>query len=237
MFKHPNATWMDNNYDWNNEQFKARVDDSLNLAVNYVANVLHTLWLDAGEPIPEYSSILITVIVLGLSSPVMAQPPSPSIFFPTIYVDAPHSVGVSTEFDIIISIYYIPPYWGMVQIDLQVQWDPNDLEYIESEFLGSGRPGWSGDSSLTNPGLGGGIGNGDAWTEDAEWFRFRFHCLRSGPAPITVSSPLILHLFIAPGGSDEVEPEPVTVIVNQLGPVGGITVPVNKLEVLAPYIA
>lgn len=47
MFREPNATWMDENYDWNNETFKTRVGESLNLAVNYVANILHTLWLDA----------------------------------------------------------------------------------------------------------------------------------------------------------------------------------------------
>lgn len=59
---------MDNDYDWNNEQFKARVDDSLNLAVNYVANVLHTLWLDAGEPIPEYSSILFPAFIILITT-------------------------------------------------------------------------------------------------------------------------------------------------------------------------
>jgi hypothetical protein len=47
MFRDPNATWMDNNYDWNDQQFTDRAGESLNLAVNYVANALHTLWLDA----------------------------------------------------------------------------------------------------------------------------------------------------------------------------------------------
>lgn len=64
MFRNLNATWMDNNYDWNNEQFKGRVEESLNEAVNYVANVLHTLWLDAGEPIPEYSTIMFPVFIM-----------------------------------------------------------------------------------------------------------------------------------------------------------------------------
>lgn len=38
-----NCTWMDHNYDWNNAEFKNRCGESLNLAVNYLADVLHTL--------------------------------------------------------------------------------------------------------------------------------------------------------------------------------------------------
>ncbi len=64
MFTEPNATWMDANYGWNNFEFKARVGNSLNRAVNSVANVLHTLWLDAGRPIPEFQPILTPIIVM-----------------------------------------------------------------------------------------------------------------------------------------------------------------------------
>jgi hypothetical protein len=44
------ALWMDQNYDWNNSAFTARVELSLNLSVNAVADVLHTLWVEAGKP-------------------------------------------------------------------------------------------------------------------------------------------------------------------------------------------
>lgn len=64
MFNTPNATWMDNNYDWNNQQFKVKVAGSLNLAVNYVANVFHTLWLDAGQPIPETSLAFLPMVII-----------------------------------------------------------------------------------------------------------------------------------------------------------------------------
>jgi hypothetical protein len=182
------------------------------------------------------SSILITVIVLGLGSPVKAQ-----VSAPTIYVDAPSTVGVSTEFDIIISIHDIQSGWGIVGFGIQVQWDPNDLEYIECEFLGSGRLGtWGGGCGSSGPDDTGGGGGGPPWAADAEWLRFRFHCLREGPAPITVSSPgnsIELEPFPAGGGQVATFPEPVTVIVNQVGPVGGISTPVNKLEILAPYLA
>gem|GEM_PF-584569 len=38
--------WMDQNYNWNDPQFKDRCGESLNLAANYLADVLHTLYLE-----------------------------------------------------------------------------------------------------------------------------------------------------------------------------------------------
>ena len=74
MFNTPNATWMDNHYDWNNQQFKGRVVGSLNLAANYVANVFHTLWLDAGQPIPEFSMFLTpAVFVVAVTALVLMK--------------------------------------------------------------------------------------------------------------------------------------------------------------------
>ena len=37
--------WMDQGYDWNNSTFKDRCGESLNLAVNYLTDVLHTLYV------------------------------------------------------------------------------------------------------------------------------------------------------------------------------------------------
>jgi parallel beta-helix repeat protein len=39
------CVWMDENYNWNNTVFKNRCGESLNLAVNYLADVLHTLYV------------------------------------------------------------------------------------------------------------------------------------------------------------------------------------------------
>ncbi len=41
------CNWMNDNYDWNNATFKNRCGEELNLAVNAVADVLHTLYQDA----------------------------------------------------------------------------------------------------------------------------------------------------------------------------------------------
>jgi len=38
------CVWMDRNYNWDNPSFKNRATESLNLAVNYITDVLHTLY-------------------------------------------------------------------------------------------------------------------------------------------------------------------------------------------------
>jgi hypothetical protein len=42
------AVWMDQHYSWNDLRFMDRVGELLNLAVNYIADVLHTLSVQAG---------------------------------------------------------------------------------------------------------------------------------------------------------------------------------------------
>jgi len=42
-FVGPNCTWMDQDYNWSDSVFRNRAGGSLNLAVNYLADVLHSL--------------------------------------------------------------------------------------------------------------------------------------------------------------------------------------------------
>jgi len=58
------CVWMDQNYDWNNPTFKNRCGQSLNLAVNYLVDMLHTLWLEAGKPIPEFAFNIAMALIL-----------------------------------------------------------------------------------------------------------------------------------------------------------------------------
>jgi hypothetical protein len=44
------CVWMDSNYNWDNPTFCGRCNQSLNLAVNAVADVLHTLYVEADSP-------------------------------------------------------------------------------------------------------------------------------------------------------------------------------------------
>ncbi len=46
------CVWMDQNYNWNNQTFSNRCGESLNLAVNAVADVLHTLYVEASSDSP-----------------------------------------------------------------------------------------------------------------------------------------------------------------------------------------
>jgi hypothetical protein len=62
------CVWMDTNYDWNNTAFSNRSGESLNLAVNAVADVLHTLYLEANAS-----------AVLASMTPVPSAPEFPAI--------------------------------------------------------------------------------------------------------------------------------------------------------------
>jgi len=57
------CVWMDQNYDWSNTTFRDRAGESLNLAVNYLADVLHTLYIQ----IPEFPRILILPLFLFIT--------------------------------------------------------------------------------------------------------------------------------------------------------------------------
>jgi hypothetical protein len=60
------CVWMDENYDWNNSTFKNRAGESLNLAVNLVADVLHTFYVDV--VVPEFPPITILPIFMTLAT-------------------------------------------------------------------------------------------------------------------------------------------------------------------------
>ena len=55
--------WMDQNYDWNNPTFKNRCGESLNSAVNLVADVLHMFYLEAELGVPEFAPNTILPII------------------------------------------------------------------------------------------------------------------------------------------------------------------------------
>jgi len=66
------CVWMDNNYDWDNPVFRSRCGESLNLAVNLVADVLHTFYVSISSKHPV-STIVFFASGLdeGVSEPVL----------------------------------------------------------------------------------------------------------------------------------------------------------------------
>lgn len=178
--------------------------------------------------------ILLTIVLtLASITGVSAQEPPP----PTLYVEAPTSVPVSTEFDILIWILDIEEGFSITEINLRVSFDDDDLEYISDEFLDpDGAGGWGGGGSLVWFGLWEGVAGGSSSAEERAWFRITFHCLQAGPTTITVSAPLTA------GGIElnviyDTEPDPVSVTVKQGNPVGGVFYSTNKIGLFSPWIA
>jgi hypothetical protein len=50
------CTWMDQHYNWSDTQFKNRAGESLNLATNAVADVLHVFYTENIAPVPTVTS-------------------------------------------------------------------------------------------------------------------------------------------------------------------------------------
>ena len=62
------AAWMDKNYNWDSSDFKDRAGHSISLAVNLLADVLHTLSLQSPSgtaPRPASASLLPYLVLLG----------------------------------------------------------------------------------------------------------------------------------------------------------------------------
>jgi hypothetical protein len=64
-----NCTWMDQNYNWSNSQFKGRAGASLNLTVNAVADVMHTFFQQSVVPefspqCPQLAAVLLAVLLV-----------------------------------------------------------------------------------------------------------------------------------------------------------------------------
>ncbi len=71
---HLTCVWMDDNYNWSNSTFSGRCGQSLNLAVNTVADVLHTLYQDSAPT----STMSPTLTPTPTPSPTPTPPLSPS---------------------------------------------------------------------------------------------------------------------------------------------------------------
>jgi hypothetical protein len=79
---HLTCVWMDDNYNWNDAAFSGRAGQSLNLAVNAVADVLHTLYQEAAPAptaspsptptIPEFPAVVTLTMLLTLSAYAVA---------------------------------------------------------------------------------------------------------------------------------------------------------------------
>jgi len=62
--------WMDQNYNWSNPAFKDRCGESLNLAVNYLTDVLHTLYQETRNKLESLTPyiVLASTIILAITA-------------------------------------------------------------------------------------------------------------------------------------------------------------------------
>jgi hypothetical protein len=84
------CVWMDTNYGWSNTAFSSRSGESLNLAVNAVADVLHTLYLEAN---PQA-----TIAPTNPATPTPTSNPTPTPTvpeFPAVILLVPLGVAAS----------------------------------------------------------------------------------------------------------------------------------------------
>lgn len=68
-----NCSWMDQNCDWNNLAFRSRCGESLNLAVNLVADVLHAFSTETTVPEYPQEAVLALLVVLTLAVALCAE--------------------------------------------------------------------------------------------------------------------------------------------------------------------
>jgi hypothetical protein len=186
--------------------------------------------------------ILAGLLITGFTLPTEAQPSTPKWSLEPSIV----TINPCENFTLTLWIRDIPDGWAMNRFDFMIEWDPTLMEIVGFPiFLGEVR-GWENVSIPLNVTsvlkLLGMQANGTQWSEDAAWFEFTFHCIGEGTSTVTLSSPgdgTITLVPIAGGGSVDREPEPFEVTVNQVepAPVGGISTPINKLEILTPYLA
>jgi hypothetical protein len=175
--------------------------------------------------------MLVSMIVLGSISSVEGQPSA------KIVVEGPTLVNVCKEFTVNIWIRDLSIPMNS-QFQIRIVWDPNYFEYV-SHTNNVADNGWYLDSEGLHPDdpiqawyeLR--ADSGGAFGEDASWATITFHCVGAGISEIQVdeaSSYVDFSEFVV---------EAVDLQVSQVepAPVGGYTVPTNKIELLAPYLA
>ncbi|MFC1505492.1 hypothetical protein ACFLQ6_00315 [Thermoproteota archaeon] len=172
------------------------------------------------------SGFLVISIVLGLCHPVEAQAD-------TLYVESDGSrileVSVSTEFTIDIWIRnFSAPATVMY---FTIVYDPNSMEIV----TGTTTPpsGWGAGTSIPSLGQVAYIASGAAFQGTQAWYSLTFHCIAEGNTPINV----IDAIYTDASGVNQTL-NVLKASVNQIThPVGGVASPVNKAEIIAPYIA
>jgi hypothetical protein len=181
-------------------------------------------------------SILLPISIPNLSA-ADTSTPAPGV---TIYVK-PHNpieVAVSGTFTLDLYVRVDGPN-GLARLDLQITWLGTLMEFVSEKPTPP--PGWS-FSSYTCMGSSPPYVSicrrfeapqGQGWIGEQAWHSITFHCLSVGTSTITYLVTVYETGSSEPSGTGE-----LGLAVNQVSPrtVGGLVMPTNKLEILAPYL-
>jgi len=185
-----------------------------------------------------FQTLLMITTVFGLIMSSYAQPiPSLAVEFgnPTVHVA---SVVVGTEFQVQISIRNLPSQpSGMESFAFDVLWNPSLVQYVGA--VSSPLAEWivNFDDTQVNSGLLNDVGGfGPSTNNDHVWLTITFRCIGSGDSEISFAESSWLESY---SGFTLSFGEEVTGMAHQTTtfPVGGIIEPVDKIAVIAPYIA
>lgn len=119
------CVWMDNNYNWSNPTFAARALESLNLAANYITDVLYTLYT---AYVAQTSTFALTVYVYHASFGIQGV---------TVKIDG---VSYTTDYSGSVSVKVAP---GSHVVEVESPFQPSSG--VSYTFIG-----WS-DYSTSNP--------------------------------------------------------------------------------------
>jgi hypothetical protein len=175
--------------------------------------------------------LLVLVVASGLVLPARGDGETIAVEPQTV------DIKVGGNFSIDISIRNVG---SMFRFHFKITWDPNLVRYVSRTLLF--QQGWSVETETVD-GLGGTYvlqATGGMFSGDASWVTLTFHCLGGGSSPIGISpdpdswweNPSVLVPFeVVWGGTCNQQS------VAPVAPVGGVVLPVNRLAVMAPYLA
>jgi len=173
------------------------------------------------------TTILMLVMFAGFSDQVSAQEPRYSLLPEEL------TVNVCTEFTVTVEVEINDPNNPLVSFRLHLFFDPNSMGYVSHTVLAAS--GWTFNVNLDQI-------SGDFWmytptdqppvTETRDWLSITFHCLEEGDTIIASDASIKLQ-------SGSIYERTSTAIVHQVepAPVGGVVTSINKLEIIAPYLA
>ncbi|MGB6681299.1 MAG: hypothetical protein WBF08_08275 [Candidatus Bathyarchaeia archaeon] len=183
-------------------------------------------------------TLLLAVIISSLGLPVSAGNGIAKIVVEPRII----TISVSSTFTIDIWIRDLSSDF-MQEFDFTITWDPDLMEIVSNiDHVLANDPNWIIKTQILNPASG--TYRLNAWTglfgspvnEDLSWVTLTFHCRGVGSSPVNIQNTVI---YRAATGAQPIAHEVLKGAVTQepATPVGGYVTPINKLEILTPYIA